>query len=99
MLAQALRKRGYDVLHIQELDRKGLPDIEQLQYAVSDQRCFFTYNIKDFIQLHNQFVKSGEEHFGIIVSQQLQIGEALKRILSSLLIHDKDSMKNQILFL
>ena len=29
-LAHALRKRGYDVLHAQELDRKGRSDLDQL---------------------------------------------------------------------
>ncbi len=27
-LASALRKRGYDAIHVQELDRKGLSDRE-----------------------------------------------------------------------
>lgn len=99
ILAQALRKRGYDALHIQESDRKGLSDSEQLQHAVINERCLFTYNVKDFIQLHNQFAKSGKEHFGIIVSIQLPIGEALKGLLSLLLRYDQESIKNQILFL
>ncbi|MBI2559710.1 MAG: DUF5615 family PIN-like protein, partial [Planctomycetes bacterium] len=29
-VALALRKRGYDVVHVQELGRKGKPDSEQL---------------------------------------------------------------------
>lgn len=42
VLAQALRKRGYDAIHIQESDRKGLSDSQQLQYAIVSERCFFT---------------------------------------------------------
>jgi len=99
VLAQALRKRGYDVIHVQESDRKGLSDSQQLAYAVVSERCFFTYNLKDFIQLHNIYVKNGEEHFGIIVSKQLPIGEALRKLLALLLIHDSNSVKNKILFL
>ena len=37
-LSLALRKRGFDVIHAQELDRKGLSDAEQLAYAVEQQR-------------------------------------------------------------
>ena len=33
-LAHALRKRGYDVIHAQELDRKGLFDLDQLFFAI-----------------------------------------------------------------
>jgi predicted nuclease of predicted toxin-antitoxin system len=36
-LASALRKRGYDAIHVQELDRKGLSDREQLKYAIEQQ--------------------------------------------------------------
>jgi hypothetical protein len=33
-LAHALRKRGYDVIHAQELDRKGKSDSDQLLFAI-----------------------------------------------------------------
>lgn len=98
-LALALRKRGYDALHVQEIDRKGLTDVEQLQYAIDNERCLFTYNVKDFVLLHNDFVKNENEHYGIVVSRQLPIGESLKKLLSILLIRSKDSIKNQIMFL
>jgi predicted nuclease of predicted toxin-antitoxin system len=32
-LAHALRKRGYDAVHAQELDRKGRSDSQQLRFA------------------------------------------------------------------
>jgi predicted nuclease of predicted toxin-antitoxin system len=33
-LASALRKRGYEAIHVQELGRKGRSDREQIEYAV-----------------------------------------------------------------
>ena len=33
-LAHALRKSGYDSIHAQELDRKGLSDSDQLLFAI-----------------------------------------------------------------
>ncbi|NIA12073.1 MAG: hypothetical protein GWP10_20705 [Nitrospiraceae bacterium] len=33
-LAHALRKRGYNVIHAQELDRKGRSDSDQLLFAI-----------------------------------------------------------------
>lgn len=35
-LAITLRKRGYDVIHAQELQRKGKSDDEQLSYAIKE---------------------------------------------------------------
>jgi predicted nuclease of predicted toxin-antitoxin system len=70
-LAHALRKRGYDAIHAQELDRKGRSDSDQLLFAIRQERCLFTFNVKDFVILHNQHAKSQQEHWGIIVSKQL----------------------------
>jgi len=70
-LAHALRKRGYDVIHAQELDRKGQSDSDQLFFAVQQERCLFTFNVKDFVILHNKLVKAQKEHWGIIVSKQI----------------------------
>ena len=63
-LAHALRKRGYDAIHAQELDRKGRSDSDQLLFAIRQERCLFTFNVKDFVILHNQHAKSQQEHGG-----------------------------------
>ena len=70
-LAHALRKRGYDAIHAQEMDRKGGADSDQLLFATQRERCLFTFNVKDFVILHNQHAKIQQEHWGIIVSKQL----------------------------
>jgi len=57
-LAHALRKRGYDAIHTQELDRKGLSDSNQLLFAIQQERCLFTFNVKDFVILHNHSTTS-----------------------------------------
>jgi predicted nuclease of predicted toxin-antitoxin system len=53
-LALAIRKRGYDAVHVSELNLKGKSDDEQLRYAIEDQRCIFSFNIKDFVLLHHE---------------------------------------------
>jgi predicted nuclease of predicted toxin-antitoxin system len=52
-LASALRKRGYDATHVQELARTGRSDREQMEYAIAQESCIFTFNVKDFVLLHN----------------------------------------------
>lgn len=61
-LAHAMRKRGYDIVHAQESDRKGRSESEQLAFAVQQQRSLFSFNVKDFVLLHNQHVQSQQEH-------------------------------------
>lgn len=98
-LAPALRKRGYDVYHTQELEGKGRSDSEQLAFAAQDQRCLLTFNVKDFVILHNFYVKNGQDHWGIIVSKQIPLRETLRRILQLLQRVSKEALKNRIEFL
>lgn len=51
-IAVALRLRGYDVETTKEAGNKGLPDIEQLKYASSENRIILTFNIADFYKIH-----------------------------------------------
>lgn len=98
-LASALRKRGYEAIHVQELGRKGRSDREQIEYAIEQESCMFSFNVKDFVLIHNDYVISEKEHFGIIVSPQLTIGEALRRLLALLQRISHESIKNVLEFL
>jgi predicted nuclease of predicted toxin-antitoxin system len=98
-LAIALRKRGYDVYHAQELDGKGRSDSEQLAFAVQDQRCLFTFNVKDLVILHNYYVKNQLDPWGIIVSKQIPLRETLRKTLRLLQKFSKETLKNRIEFL
>ncbi len=56
-IAIALRLRGFDVLTVKEANLKGLTDKEQLIFASSTDRAIFTFNVVDFYELHNEFIK------------------------------------------
>ena len=98
-LAHALRKRGYNAIHAQELERKGRSDSDQLLFAIQQERCFFTFNVKDFVILHSKHVKHSQEHWGIIVSKQLPFRETISKLLRLLQHTDKETMKNRLEFL
>ena len=98
-LAHALRQRGYDVIHAQELDRKGRSDLDQLIFAIEQERCFFTFNVKDFVILHTKQVKAQQEHWGIVVSKQLTFRETMSRLLYLLQRYRKEEMKDRLEFL
>jgi hypothetical protein len=46
------------VVHAQELELKGRMDQEQLAYAVSLEISLFSFNVKDFVLLHNRGARS-----------------------------------------
>jgi len=98
-LALALRKRGYDVVHAQELDRKGRSDYEQVAFAIQQERCIFSFNVKDFVILHNEFMKTQQEHFGIILSKQLPFKDTMSKLLQLLHRFPDETIKNRLEFL
>jgi len=48
-LSIALRKRGFDAVHVQELDRKGRSNNDQLTFATRQERCLLSFNVKNFV--------------------------------------------------
>ena len=98
-LSHALRKRGYDAIHAQEMDRKGLSDSDQLLFAIQQERCLFVFNVKDFVILHKHHAKSKQKHLGIIVSKPLPFRETMSRLLRLLQNTAKETMKNHLEFL
>jgi len=98
-LATALRAKGIDTVSVQELGRRGMNDIAQLEFASDNGRVFFTYNVSDFVKLSKQFVKRSKEHRGIIVSKQLSISEALRRLCNLVNTLTAEEMINRLEFL
>lgn len=99
LLAKVLRDRGYDVLSVQEAGKRTVSDHKQFEFATSHGRVFFTHNIKHFVKLSNEYSKSGKNHSGIIVSDQLPFKELLKRTLRFLDRYSKEDITNRFFWL
>ena len=95
-LIAGLRARNVDVLTAQEAGKIGTSDETQLAFATSDQRTIFTFNTRDFAQLHSEWLEQGQEHSGIVVSDQLQVGVALRRLLRLLDARNSEDMRNRV---
>jgi uncharacterized protein with PIN domain len=98
-VATALRLKGYDVVSAHEVQKQSLSDYQQLEYAVSEGRAIVTFNAGDFDRLHKEYINNGKNHFGIILSKQIQIGELTKRLAKFLFSHSAEEMKNNIFWL
>jgi hypothetical protein len=101
-LAIDLRGRGFDLLTTEEAAKDTSSDEEQLSFAAAEQRAIFTFNIRDFAPLHDQWQALGRDHGGIVVSQQLgnrQYGILLQRVLRLLNHFTADEMVNNFVHL
>jgi hypothetical protein len=92
-LAQMIRAEGHDAISTYEAGNAGQSDREQLQYAAQHQRALLTHNSKHFDPLFNEFAEQRFEHYGLITSQQLHVGEMLRRVLRLLDSVSAEEMK------
>jgi uncharacterized protein with PIN domain len=79
-LARALRAAGYDVISAHEAGLRSRSDEAQLRYAIRQGRAFLTCNVKHFPRIASRYYDEGRSHFGIVVSNQLELGEMLRRV-------------------
>lgn len=98
-LIRALRARQVDVLSVNEAGRAGLLDEEQLEYAAASGRTILSFNRGDFIRLHTRYMQKALQHSGIIVSDQLEMGVVIRRLLRLLDARTAQDMVNRLEFL
>jgi uncharacterized protein with PIN domain len=98
-VASALRLRYFDAVSAHDVGRWGLSDEEQLAFAANEGRALLTFNSPDYIQLHRKWLQDGREHSGIIISDQLPVGETVRRLLNLLNRVTPDEMRNQLYWL
>lgn len=97
-LAAALRKAGHDAVSVNELERKGLADEDQMAFAAAEGRAILTHNIQDFAPLAEVYFNQGIFHSGIIVSRHFEKGELLRRTLALLDALTSEQLANTLRF-
>ena len=98
-VASSLRLKGYDVISAHELQKWGLDDSENLEFAISQQRAIFTFNVKHFVKLHLEYVETRKQHYGIIISKQLSLPVTVSKLASLLFKKKTEDFINQIFWL
>ncbi len=90
-VARQLRKKGFDVLSVEEARMREASDEQVLSFAASEKRVIVTYNIRDFQMLLLDWHRAGRHHSGIVfvsekTASQKTIGplvQALKKFLDT----------------
>ncbi len=94
-VAQALRRRGIDVLTAGEAGLRGIPDVEVLSQAGAAGRVLVTHD-SDFLGLHQQQV-----HAGIAYCAQgtRTIGQVVAGLVLIYEVLESDEMAGRVEFL
>jgi len=98
-IVRALRARHIDVTTAWEAQLTGRPDEEHLAYATAQGRVVFTFNRGDFAQLHKMYLARGRHHAGIILSDQLETGVIVGRLLRLLADRSATDMRDWLEYL
>ena len=79
----ALRARRVDISTASDCGMVNRSDEQHLRHASADGRVLYSFNIKDYCSLHEQWIVAGQEHGGIIlaVQQRYDVGEQMRRLL------------------
>ena len=93
-LARALRWRGYDAIAAHEIGNAEASDAEHMAFAAAQGRVLLTCNARDFTPMFEDYWHAGKEHSGVVVSEQLELGEMLRRVLAFLDAVTTDEMRN-----
>ena len=69
-LATQLRSYGFDVTSSHGARMLSSDDEEQLALSASEQRAIVTFNFSDYVELHESYIESAKEHWGIILQRR-----------------------------
>ena len=83
-IAEMLREDGVDTVSAHEAGMLMVGDLEQLEYAVSRNRCLVTRNRNDFIRLTVQFFNENLPHFGVLIVPYSYPGDRFRSIAKAL---------------
>lgn len=94
-IANALRKRGVDILTATEAAMLGVADEKHIQFAVSEKRAIFTQDT-DFLRLH----KAEDTHYGIVYAHRsAPIGKIIQGLLLIYQALTEEEIKNHVEYL
>ena len=99
VVARILRARGFDLLSTEEAGRLQAADREQLDFAVAHGRTIVTFNVADFVREARVYAHESRDHRGIIVSDQLEVGELVRRLTRVLGRYSAADMVNRFVWL
>ena len=99
LLASVLRGRSYDVVSAHEVGMRRKKDVEQLEYAISQKRALVTFNAKHFAPLAEKYFKEGRDHYGIIATKTLELGELIRLTMKLFQKATPEQLKNSFVWL
>ena len=100
-LVRGLQSRGIDVLTATAAGMIRRKDEEHLNLATAQGRALYSFNVRDFHEIHTRWTMTGRSHAGIILAQQKRYstGEQIRRLVRLIGSRTAEAMNNREEFL
>jgi predicted nuclease of predicted toxin-antitoxin system len=98
-LAEALRSRGFDVVHASEVGLRHTADAQVLARAVELGRAMLIHNVGDYMRLVEEYGRTGRAHLGVIVAEQIPFKMLLARAARLLAEREEQSLRDAVVWL
>ena len=98
-IAQRLRLNGIDAVSSHDAGMNAQDDDRQMEFAVSQARTLVTVNKKDFILIHAEYIQHQREHFGVVISDDVDTWVIYRRLLKLVATLQAEEIKNQLRWL
>lgn len=99
IVARILRGRGFDVISATETGTLHASDREQLDFAAAHSRAIVTFNVADFVREARTCADKRRHHRGILVWDQLDVGELVRRLTKVLGTSSAEEMVDRFVWL
>jgi len=98
LIATLLQARGFKSITARDEGKPNEDDPIQLAYAASIGHCLVTHNRVHFERVHEEYLASGKQHFGIIVAARRRPHEVARRLAGLLNTLTADQFENQLFY-
>ena len=98
-LADAVRRRGYEVNTTRDCGNLGSSDLAQVAYARQSSAIILTHNVQDFPRLHYEIIGRNEHHSGFIVAKKESPTIVLRRLLKLFTKRSAEDMQDTLEYL
>ncbi len=94
-----MRSTGFDVTTVHDLQREGLSDASQLEWAAAATKTFVTHNRAHFARLAKCYADAGRSHSGIIIATRRRPHAIAARLVTILNTTTADDMRDRVLYI
>jgi predicted nuclease of predicted toxin-antitoxin system len=99
VLADAVRRRGYDATTTRNCGNLGIADLAQIDFARNSSFVILTHNVQDFPRLHYEIIGNGRRHPRLIIAKKERLTVILRRLLKLLAARSAEDAQDTLEYL